>query len=426
VIGPRPPGFLFPLAITVILAGCTSEAVRPYPQGDPIVIGAPLALTGSLSDEGQMAQEGYYFCRNWVNAKGGVHVQGSSRPLVIAVQDDQSRASVSAAVTERLISQDHVRLLLGPVGNLLADRDAAVAESHQVPILLSSTAESTFNRQYQYVFGVASPASHYLQGVIDMALSLTPAPQSAAILFARDSFSTEVATDLNAYAATRGLSVVYFESFPGGTNDLRGKLGAIAAAAPDLVLGVGAPSDAAVTMEAARQLNVHPRLFAFTSGPGEPGFLSDMKTAEYVYGSTQWAAGARLPIGYFVDGKTYAAQFLAAYGHRPDAASAAATAACLALEVAIERAGSTEPQAVRSALAALDLQTFYGEIRFDNRGLNVFKPMEVEQVQDGLAVVVWPPAAATGRPRYPMPGWDQRLGTLGAQKLGQMREQPHG
>jgi branched-chain amino acid transport system substrate-binding protein len=63
---------------------------------------------------------------------------------------------------------------------------------------------------------------------------------------------------------------------------------------------------------------------------------------------------------------------------------------------------------VRSALAALDLQTFYGEIRFDSRGLNVFKPMEVEQVQDGLAVVVWPPAAATGRPRYPMPGWDQR------------------
>jgi branched-chain amino acid transport system substrate-binding protein len=242
-----------------------------------------------------------------------------------------------------------------------------------------------------------------------MALSLTPAPQSAAILFARDSFSTEVANDLNAYAATKGLSVVYFDSFPGGTNDLRGKLGAMAATAPDMVLGVGAPSDTVVTMEAARQLNVHPLLFAFTSGPGDPGFLSDMKqSAEYLYGSTQWAASARLPIGYFLNGKTYAAQYLAAYGHRPDPYSAAATAGCLALEVAIEHAGSTEPQAVRSALAALDLQTFYGELRFDSRGLNVFKPMEVEQVQDGLAVVVWPPAAATGRPRYPMPGWDQR------------------
>jgi len=408
-MGPRCPAFLLPLATALVVAGCSSEAARPQPQGDPIVIGAPLALTGSLSGEGQMAQEGYYFCRNWVNAKGGVYVGGAWHPLVVNVQDDQSRASVSAQVTERLISQDHVHLLLGPVGNLAADRDAAVAEAHQVPILLSSSAEGTFNRQFQYVFGVASPASHYLQGVVDMALSLTPAPQSAAILFASDAFSSEVANDLNAYAATKGLNVVYFDSFPGGTNDLRGKLGAIAATAPDLVLGVGGPSDTVVTMEAARQLDVHPRLFAFTSGPGDPGFLSDMKqSAEYVYDSTQWAAGARLPIGYFLDGKTYAAQYLAAYGHRPDPYSAAGTAGCLALEVATERAGTTEPQAVRSALAALDLQTFYGEIRFDSRGLNVFKPMEVEQVQDGLAVVVWPPAAATGRPRYPMPAWDQR------------------
>ncbi len=408
-MGPRYSAFLLPLATGLVVAGCTSEAARPQPQGDPIVIGAPLALTGSLSGEGQMAQEGYYFCRNWVNAKGGVYLRGTWHPLMVDVQDDQSRASVSAQVTERLISQDHVRLLLGPVGNLAADRDAAVAEAHQVPILLGSSAESTFNRQFQYVFGVASPASHYLQGVVDMALSLTPAPQSAAILFARDAFSTEIANDLNAYVATKGLSVVYFDSFPGGTNDLRGKLGAIAATAPDLVLGVGGPSDTVVTMEAARQLDVHPRLFAFTSGPGDPGFLSDMKqSAEYVYDSTQWAAGARLPIGYFLDGKTYAAQYLAAYGHRPDPYSAAGTAGCLALEVATERAGTTEPQAVRSALAALDLQTFYGEIRFDSRGLNVFKPMEVEQVQDGLAVVVWPPAAATGRPRYPMPAWDQR------------------
>src|SRR5712691_336884 len=408
-MGPRYSAFLLPLATGLVVAGCTSEAARPQPQGVPIVIGAPLALTGSLSGEGQMAQEGYYFCRNWVNAKGGVYLRGTWHPLMVDVQDDQSRASVSAQVTERLISQDHVRLLLGPVGNLAADRDAAVAEAHQVPILLGSSAESTFNRQFQYVFGVASPASHYLQGVVDMALSLTPAPQSAAILFARDAFSTEIANDLNAYVATKGLSVVYFDSFPGGTNDLRGKLGAIAATAPDLVLGVGGPSDTVVTMEAARQLDVHPRLFAFTSGPGDPGFLSDMKqSAEYVYDSTQWAAGARLPIGYFLDGKTYAAQYLAAYGHRPDPYSAAGTAGCLALEVATERAGTTEPQAVRSALAALDLQTFYGEIRFDSRGLNVFKPMEVEQVQDGLAVVVWPPAAATGRPRYPMPAWDQR------------------
>lgn len=100
-------------------------------------------------------------------------------------------------------------LPLGPAGNAVADADAAIAEAHHVPIVLTSSGEATFNRQYQYVFGVASPASHYLQGVVDMALTLTPRPQSAAILYAHDTFSTEVANDIYAYADGKGVSVVY-------------------------------------------------------------------------------------------------------------------------------------------------------------------------------------------------------------------------
>jgi branched-chain amino acid transport system substrate-binding protein len=405
----RRPAVVFLGAASILLASCTSVPGRPGPQGEAITIGAALALTGSLSDEGQYVQEGYYFCRDWINAKGGIYLRGAWHPLVITLRDDQSRASVSAQATEQLISQDHVSLLLGPVGNLAADRDAAVADAHAVPILLGSSAEATFDRQFQYVFGVASPASHYLQGVVDMALSLSPAPQSAAILFANDTFSGDIANTLNAYATGKGLSVVYFDSYPAGTNDLRGKLAAIGAAAPDLVLEVGEAADSVVTMEQAQQLNVSARLFAFSSGPDSPGFLSDLKqTAEYVYSSTQWSASARLPISYFLTGKAYAAQYFAAYGHLPNAFSAAATAACLTAEVAMERAGSTEPKALRTALANLDLLTFYGEIRFDNRGLNVFKAMEVEQVQDGSTVVVWPPATATAHPRYPTPSWGKR------------------
>lgn len=408
-MGPRRPTFALLLAAAISLEGCTSVPGQSRPQGDPITFGAALSLSGSLSEEGQMVQEGYYFCRDWINGKGGLYLHGAWHPLIISLLDDESRASISAQATEQLISQDHVRVLLGPVGNLLADRDAAVADAHQVPILLSSNAEGTFNRQFQYVFGVASPASHSLQGVVDMALTLAPAPQSAAILFANDTFSHDVANSLNSYASSKGLNVVYLDSYPAGTNDLRRKLGAIADVAPDLILEVGEASDSVVTMEQARQLNVHPRLFAFSAGPASGGFLSDLKrTAEYVYRSTQWSSGARLPVSYFLDGKAYAAQYFATFGHLPDASSAAATAACLAGELGVERAGSTEPQAVRNALAHLDLQTFFGQIRFDGRGLNIFKAMEVEQMQDGSAVVVWPPTAATAHPRYPMPGWENR------------------
>src|ERR671935_245698 len=60
---------------------------------------------------------------------------------------------------------------------------------------------------------------------------------------------------------------------------------------------------------------------------------------------------------------------------------AESSAALIAYQHAIEKAGSLDPQAVRDALASLDIMTFYGQIKFDERGVNIYKPMAVEQLQ---------------------------------------------
>ena len=63
---------------------------------------------------------------------------------------------------------------------------------------------------------------------------------------------------------------------------------------------------------------------------------------------------------------------------------------------------------MRDALAATDLNTFFGQIKFDDRGANAAKPVYVQQVQSGRAVLIWPPDVASARPRYPDPGWAKR------------------
>ena len=78
------------------------------------------------------------------------------------------------------------------------------------------------------------------------------------------------------------------------------------------------------------------------------------------------------------------------------------------LEVAIERAGSTDSAKVREALSAIDLKTFFGRIKFDERGANMAKPIYVQQVQAGRTVIVWPTDVASARLRYPDPGWAKR------------------
>jgi len=60
------------------------------------------------------------------------------------------------------------------------------------------------------------------------------------------------------------------------------------------------------------------------------------------------------------------------------------------------------------ALAALDVTVFFGEIKFDPRGINIYKPMVVEQIQNGVHHTVFPLNDADAKPMYPTPAWDQR------------------
>ena len=86
------------------------------------------------------------------------------------------------------------------------------------------------------------------------------------------------------------------------------------------------------------------------------------------------------------------------------------SAAALAVfQHAIEAAGTLEPLAVRDAIAHTNMDTFFGHILFDARGVNSTKPMAVEQLfPDGKTYTVFPTSMAERAPIYPMPPWAQR------------------
>jgi len=399
------------IATSSAAAACSPRpAVISPPLGSAITVGTILSLTGSQAVDGQMAKEGYLYCQDWINDKGGIYVKGVGHRLSLDIVDDQSRPSIAATTTEQLITDNHDTVLLGPSNDATASRVAPVAEQHQVPLVSSGTSsDAIFNNHYHYLFSVLAPRSRQLQGVVDMALAQDPKPQSVAILFASDSLSAEVANATAAYAQAKGLPVIYGDSYPSGVNDVSGQLRAAASVGPDLILEIGHLGESVRTVQQAQQFNIQPKLLGFSDGPGAERFTADLhKAANFAVGAVQWAPAARNRISYFLDSFHYALAFASQFGHMPDQHAAAATAACLTLEVAIERAASTESAKVRDALAATDLNTFFGQIKFDDRGANAVKPVYVQQIQSGRAVLIWPPDVASARPRYPDPGWAKR------------------
>jgi branched-chain amino acid transport system substrate-binding protein len=153
------------------------------------------------------------------------------------------------------------------------------------------------------------------------------------------------------------------------------------------------------------------KIYGYSVGPDTPDFRQSLgKDANYVIGAAQWSTTAKYKgaSGFIGSSAEYTKEFNAKFGHDPDYHNAESTAGCLAFQYAMEKAGSLDPQKVRDALASLDVMTFYGELKFDPRGINIYKPMVVNQIQAGQLVTVWPPAVAVAKPQYPAPVWAAR------------------
>ncbi len=88
--------------------------------------------------------------------------------------------------------------------------------------------------------------------------------------------------------------------------------------------------------------------------------------------------------------------FEAAFAYEAPYQAAQSAAAVHVFADAIKRAQSLDPTKVRDAIAATELDTFYGPVKFDASGRNIAKPMVLTQVQGGKYVVVSPAKWAAG------------------------------
>lgn len=380
---------------------------------DTIVFGSAVSLTGSLAKEGKLTQEGYDFWKNYVNAHGGIKVGKKAYKVDIKYYDDESKPASAAQLAERLIDQDHVNFILGPYGSGTAFTVAQMVERKKIPMVEGNgAAEKIFSQGFRYTFAVLSPAKRYLEGMIDMALHQKPRPQTIAISAASDAFSLEVQAGAADYASSHGMKVVYNNKYPETATDVSSVISAIKAANPDLILNAGHLQDALLVQKGLKEQNVQAKLYGYSVGPDTPDFASSLgKDANYVFGGAQWSESVKYHAdkpGFYNTAPEYAKAFEAVYHHRPDYHNAESTATCLAFQYAIQNAGSLDPEKVRDALAKLDVTTFYGLLKFDSRGINVYKPMVTNQIQNGKLVTVWPAGLAAAKPQYPAPPWSQR------------------
>jgi branched-chain amino acid transport system substrate-binding protein len=379
-----------------------------------ILFGAAISITGKTAKEGEYTRDGYEFVIDKFNESGGVKVGGKTYKLALKYYDDETKPERTAQLIEKLINEDKVNLILGPYGSSPTGTAAPICERYRIPMVeANGAAESIFSKGYKYSFMVLSPAKGYLRGIIDAVRSKDANAKTLAILGENESFSKEVAQGAAEYARQKGWQIVYEELYPTNTQDVSALVTAIKGKNPDLVLGSGHLQDSLLIVKQSRDLGLSPKAMGFSVGPSSPEFRENLKSgSDYIFGGTQWTDA----LHYSGDDpwrtpRAFADAFKAKHPNYKTVPYqvAESAAAVIAYAKAIEKAGSLDTTKIRDALAALDAMTFFGRIKFDSRGVNVYKPMAVEQYQpDGKKYTVWPAEVAEKQALYPMPPWSAR------------------
>ncbi|TDD83240.1 branched-chain amino acid ABC transporter substrate-binding protein [Actinomadura darangshiensis] len=396
-------------AVALVAAGCGSKGEhKASGGGDTLQIGASLSLTGSLAREGGLTKEGYELCRQAVNAKGGVPVGSKKLKLDIKYQDDTSKPDTAAQLVDQF-NDKGVKLILGPYGSATTEAAAAVIERNgQVMADSSGADDKIFQKGYRRTFAALSPAHSYAASMVQAINEMAkPKPSTMAFLSADDGFSKTVAESGAEEARRLGFKVVATEYFPSGTSDVSSALTKVKPMKPDVIIGSVHVAEGIAIIKQARELGVRPAGgFAETVAPPTPDFAKSLGAdAEGVLGSTQWTDTTTGKDKWIGSAKDYATAFKAAYGGRaPEYHGAEATAACLALVFAVEKAGSTDADKVRDALAGLNEPTFFGPLKFTAQGQNLTKKMQVVQIQKGRPVSVWPKDVAEAPMVWPGTG----------------------
>ena len=420
----RRRGFRVRLGIPILLAvflgaACSMSSGPPPPStGADIVIGVPNAATGDYNVEGPLTKQGYDLWADWANGKGGIEVQGVLHKVKLVYEDDQSNPQLSAKAAEQLLTESKAQFLLGPYGSPPAAAVAAVAEKHQVPMVAPTAgARQVFMQGFRYTFGVLAPVDQFPAAAIDWELNGTPRPATIAILTADDDASMLITKGTVDYATSKGIKVVFMQKYTAGTTNLYPLVQQAKAAKPDLFFNSGHFLEAVAAHKAAKDLQLDAKAFAYAVGPQQPEFVQALgPVADFTLTASPWTPQAKFKADYGPTSAEYVAAFRKKYqiNQDPGFVTADATAAGLALEMAIMHAQSLDPHKVRDALAGLDGNTFYGRLKFDAEGQNTFHNVLVLQVLNGLPQVVFPPELATAQGAWPAPTWEARFGAPAA------------
>ncbi len=387
-----------------------------------VTVGFTSSLTGSQEVSSKRQVNGFTMWMNQVNDAGGITLSdGTVVKFDFATYDDESNAERVQELYTRLVSEDNADFLISPYSSGLTSAASIVAEQNgKVMITTGAADDAAYKTGNTSLFQLYTPGSLYMSSTVDMLTQLDPEAKIA-LVYEAAKFSTSVVEGIKPYLADRGFEVVLEESYASDTADFGPVVNKIAGSGATVLLGGGHYNDGTAIARALYDRKVGLNFAYLLVAPADSKFPELGDAALGIAVSSQWELAAthteqeaaNLGVDWFgPTGEEFAAAYEAEFGDPPTYHVAGGYTAGLVLQKAIIDADTVDPEAVKAALNAMNLMTFFGGTKFDTseeaHGLQLAHAMVVAQWQLNDAgelerVIIAPADVATADPLYPIP-----------------------
>ncbi len=347
--------------------------------------------------------------------KGMPGLKGAKVRLIFT--DHQGKPDVGQAEAERLITQEKVHALVGAWHSAVTATTSQVAERYGIPYLNpESSSPGLTARGFKWFFRTSPHDGHFTQVMFDFfrdfqakrgvklkALGLTYEDT----LFGADSGKVE-----KELAQKYGYEVVLDIQYRARATSLQSEVQRLKAANPDVWMPTSYQTDAILFVRTSRELDYNPKMImAQDAGHISSDFVKEVgKEAEGILTRAPFSTD-------LVDKRPVATALNALYVKRAgkdlyDFPARGFTGMTTLLD-AINRAGATDPEAIRKALIATNipgdqLLMTWENVKFDETGQNTGVKGIILQLQGGKYHTVYPFDVATRDVLYPIPPWKDR------------------
>jgi branched-chain amino acid transport system substrate-binding protein len=381
-------------------AGLTGAAAD-----DKIKLGIVLPLTGKLAKFGEIENQSFLMALDEINSAGGVN----GKKIELIIEDTTGKPDVGRSAIEKLITQDKVVVIGGGYSSSVTWATIAVAQQQKVPFLVNTgSADKITEQGWEYIFRLNPAVSEYPGAFASFVKEVGKDVKTVAILHENSLFGQKGSKSFSKQCEALGFKVVLKEGYEAGAVDFKPLLVKVKSKNPDLIYMISYIMDASLLMRQSKELNLNPKLFV----GGAAGFtLPEFKesagaASEFVYSATLWTPSVPYP-----GAQEYFDKFVAKYNKPTEYHGAEAYAAMYVIADALKRAKELTPDGVRESLAATDMKTVFGPVKFvsyDKKTQQNKLPTFLVQWLDGKLETVWPKDVATKPYVYPVPNWNKR------------------